>query len=406
MGRIRTIRCLALIWLTAAPVAAVAQGESAYERMDPSEYFEHVYASNAPANLTGSIAPADERDWRPTGRAAVGRATSPAAGRADDPFVSTDIDRVRWAAATDVWAGTGQRAGLSGNVPPPAPPAASPDGSVFHEPIPEWVIDPGAGETIVVESEGKLNYNSARYALSWIPGGGDWMGMSDLDLGATFAMAHLHDVRVSPRIGLHLIHGPEMTDLPPQLFDLSVELMLLKQFGERWGLEMAIAPSFYSDLQQSQGDALRVFGRAIGYYGWREDIQLVAGLLHLDREDISTLPVVGGILTPDADLRLELIYPRPKFAYRYHTCADFERWAYLSGELGGGTWAIRRDSGMDDVLSYRDLRLKFGVETRYEGGRGLNLEFAFIFGRKIEYESTRRKFDPDGNVMFRVVRSY
>src|SRR5690606_32614937 len=162
----------------------------------------------------------------------------------------------------------------------------------------------------------------------------------------------------------HFVHGPRRTDLPGQLYDASLEARMYWPFHDQLIGEFALAPSIFTDGDNTSGYALRIVWRGVGYYIWSPDVQLAAGSTFLDRKDILVLPIAGVIWTPTPDHRLDLLFPQPRIAHRYRHDAHHERWVYLSGELGGGSWAIERRTGRDDIVSYRDLRLITGIEWK------------------------------------------
>jgi hypothetical protein len=134
------------------------------------------------------------------------------------------------------------------------------------------------------------------------------------------------------------------------------------------------------------------------------------GVAYLDREDLRILPFAGLIWEPTPDWKLELMVPRPMIARRVRWEGamgdDVQDWFYIAGELGGGSWAIRRASGLNDVLTYSDLRLILGLERRVLFDVDYRLELAYVFARKVEYNSPSPSFDPSDTVMVRVGATY
>ena len=66
----------------------------------------------------------------------------------------------------------------------------------------------------------------------------------------------------------------------------------------------------------------------------------------------------------------------------------------MSGELGGGSWAIERSTGADDVASYRDLRLITGIEVKFNDKSSWRVEGGYVFGRELEYVSKIGNYKP------------
>jgi hypothetical protein len=107
---------------------------------------------------------------------------------------------------------------------------------------------------------------------------------------------------------------------------------------------------------------------------------------------------------------VELMVPRPRIARRVYWFGswgdDVEDWLYLAGEIGGGTWAMRRTDGANDVLTYSDLRVILGLERRVLFGIDYRLEAAYVFARKLKYESSGPDLVPSDTLMLRAGLTY
>jgi len=92
--------------------------------------------------------------------------------------------------------------------------------------------------------------------------------------------------------------------------------------------------------------------------------------------------------------------------YRYHHDRERERWVYFSGELGGGSWAVRRVSGDDDVATYRDFQFLVGIEHKEPGVINWQLEGGYVFSRDVEYISKTGDTKLPSTAVLGVVLSY
>ena len=235
-----------------------------------------------------------------------------------------------------------------------------------------------------------------------LPAGAEDLGMTDINLQGTFLFASHPQFSITPGFQTHFLNGPTRTDLPGQLYNARVEFRWMHQFNPRLGVEFALTPGLYSDFHQSGSDAVRIVGRVLGFYGWRPQTQLVFGAVYLDREDIKALPAAGLIHVPNPNTRIELIFPRPRFATRVRSQPGCDTWAYIGGEFGGGSWAIERSGGgREDVVTYGDLRLLLGLEFKNENGPNWVVETAYVFSREVEYKSGVGDFDPGATGMIR-----
>ena len=111
------------------------------------------------------------------------------------------------------------------------------------------------------------------------------------------------------------------------------------------------------------------------------------GVEYFDRVNVKLLPAVGLYMTPNPDLKLDLFFPRTKLSHRIPNFADFEAWAYLGPEYGGGSWAIERRDGARDQVDINDVRAFVGLE--WIGPRRVTgfFEFGYAFEREIVYRS-------------------
>src|SRR5690606_38686313 len=153
------------------------------------------------------------------------------------------------------------------------------------------------------------------------------------------------------------------------LYDSAVQFRLIRPITERFTADIAVSPGMYGDYKIESGDTFRLTGRGFGVFKWTEQTTLIAGVAYFDRPDVAVLPVGGVIWTPSDVWRLELLFPRPKFARRVFAIPSHDPratepaeayWLYLSGEFGGGIWSIRRASGDSDVITMRDYRVILG----------------------------------------------
>lgn len=247
-----------------------------------------------------------------------------------------------------------------------------------------------------------LAHKSATGSVTWLPGNDDNLGIFTLYLSETVDLPRLEGFTITPRFGVHYLDGPVRTDLPARVYDTSVSFRWFNKVNEKWSYELEVAPGVYSDFKNVTSDSLRITGKGLAYYVHSRAKQFVMGVVYLDREDIMMLPAAGMIMWFSEGSRLELIFPKPKFTYRLEKDEHLERWAYVAGEFGGGSWAIRRSpGGIDDVVTYSDLRLIGGLETKHTNGKISQLEVGLVFSRSLEYESNIGNYDPSPTAMLR-----
>ncbi len=194
---------------------------------------------------------------------------------------------------------------------------------------------------------------------------------------------------ITPAFRVDWIDAADGIDIPTELYEAGLEFFYMRPLSERWKLMAIVRPAIRSDFT-TDDNALRVFGLGLLIYECiAQQLSLSFGAVYLDRADLSVLPAVGLVWTPRPQSRLELQFPRSRFAHRIaKNGAASETWSYLSAGIGGNTWAVTRASGETDELTLSDIRLLAGLEKIVAGGGGWFVEAGWAFNRKIEYEAS------------------
>ncbi len=242
-------------------------------------------------------------------------------------------------------------------------------------------------------------YRYSRCTTSWIVGDGDRFGM--VSLVNDHFKSRGEDGGLGLGAKIHFLAGPERTDMPPHVFDFSVAWQRRHRAGN-FGYDVAVSVMASSDFEGSSREGIRFPGHAVCYLQVNPAWEIVFGVDYLDRSDIKLLPVAGVILLPHPDIRLELVFPRPRIVLQL----SGKHRLSIAGEMGGGTWAIERTTLVDDLATYRDLRLSVGLEHAEEDGQRSTFEIAYLFDRKLEYTSGIGDYWPRDSVMILSTQTY
>jgi hypothetical protein len=191
---------------------------------------------------------------------------------------------------------------------------------------------------------------------------------------------------VTPGFVGTLTAAPAGADIPGELFEGYVQARWLRKVGERLGVDLAVSPGWYSDFRNDSSQALRITGHGFGAWEASDDLRVVAGVIYLDRYDVNMLPAGGLLWTPADDRRFELIFPRPRLAWRIAERPRASHWLYLAAEFGGNQWAMESNTGRDQIIVIRDYRLLAGWERRPANlGLSWRFEAGWVTGRRVEY---------------------
>jgi hypothetical protein len=208
-------------------------------------------------------------------------------------------------------------------------------------------------------------------------------------------------------MGFHFLNGPVSSDLPARLFDFT--------WGLHWGGEMmpglsaslSAKAGLYTDFEDSVRDGWRFPAHAVFFHDWTDTIQTAFGVEYFDRQNLQVLPVAGLILRPDERVRVEVVFPEPRLAWQVSRDEETEHWLSVSGQIGGGEWAIERsNTDLADVVTYNDYGLVFGFHGYTPGRREGSFEIGYLFARDLEYRSGAGNFEPDNTFFLRISSRY
>ena len=118
---------------------------------------------------------------------------------------------------------------------------------------------------------------------------------------------------ITPMFDVRTLAGPVSPDVPPTLYTTGIDFMWVPKVNDRLRGAISVAPMIFSDFQRQDADMFRLTGRAVVQWdAIPERLQVVGGVLYLNRDDVRILPVAGLIWNPNDYWNLELIFPGPK----------------------------------------------------------------------------------------------
>ncbi len=206
------------------------------------------------------------------------------------------------------------------------------------------------------------------------PDGGDGLGIFETELFAAFALpAPTTDMPlvIVPTLETYFVDSPTYVALPAQLYAPYLDLVWLPKIRPGLLGIFSIAAGWYSDFQ-GPDDGFRLSGRAIVRYDWTPDrLQLVLGVLYINRYNTKLIPAAGVIWKPNDDVNLEMTFPQAKLARRLGWGPGFENWVYLAGRLRRQQLVDPGRRGEPGCADPERLAADAGLGTEAERRRGL-----------------------------------
>jgi hypothetical protein len=230
---------------------------------------------------------------------------------------------------------------------------------------------------------------------------GNELDINDFEIATTLTRPNFlgsgQPLRISPGAVFSYWDGPETPstgfDLPSKAFGFYLALDHVTDLTKTAGFETNLTFGVYSDYQNFSSDSLRLTARLLGWQRINSYTVGKLGIEYLDRVRIKLLPAVGLFMSPNPDIKFDLYFPRTKLSHRIPNLGEYEAWAYVGGEYGGGSWAIERIDGADDQVDINDVRAFGGIE--WIGPRRVTgfVDFGYAFERELVYSS-----DPINNL--------
>jgi Domain of unknown function (DUF6268) len=239
-------------------------------------------------------------------------------------------------------------------------------------------------------------FQKAKFTGTWLPQlDDDNLGWTDLRsevvLGLPF-FTRENPIIITPSYELHFLDRPDDFDLPPRLHDLAIDFHIFRVFDNRWIFDFAVTPGVFADDHSFESDdALRVNGRALAIYAPTLEWKWVLGVTYVNGGWSKVVPVVGVVYEPNDDVSYELVFPRPRVAWRLPQSpvpGRDEYWFYMMGEFANSIWAFEQSSGSPDMFAYRDFRFILGLERKIIGGLSHRIEIGYVFNRDMKIAST------------------
>ena len=195
----------------------------------------------------------------------------------------------------------------------------------------------------------------------------------------------------------HFYEMPSALKMKDSLYRAGVSLTWRKEVNEFWNIMAFISPTFSSDLENTSSDAIRLPGGGVAVWTPTPHWQFSLGVAYTGMEEWAVTPIGGFIWQPNEDWKLDCTFPKPRLCRRIEPFAGHSPfWVYLAGEFFGGTWAVDL-AGRNDLATYREVRIMFGVERDRPklGELDIKLELGIALWRKLEFEDSDEVYHPD-----------
>lgn len=262
----------------------------------------------------------------------------------------------------------------------------------------------------------KLELHPRSEATQLLNFGNRGLGITEMEAKLRFDVPFLKDespIKITPGAVARWFEGPvsppgtPRPDLPPWVTDFYVDFTWRPRPAKWLFIDWKLTPGYYSDLVNTGSDGFLLRGHGAAIVALSEKFQFVVGVAYVNRFNYKVVPAGGIRWVPNENTEVRLIAPAPRISHRIIARGDTNVRVYVTGEYGGGLWAIRRANGQNDAVDYSDLRVLAGIEAELPGERRWYAEFGYAFDRRIDYVSdVPGNFRPSDSLIFRLGFAY
>jgi hypothetical protein len=241
-----------------------------------------------------------------------------------------------------------------------------------------------------------------RFQYTALPGmGSRGVSMNDFEVSSLYSIPthpDLAPVEFTPGFTAHLWDGPSRLrkspaspEFPLELYETYLDVGWRPRLARFLFLELGVTPSLNTDFKEISQQSFRPQARVVAIVATSKEFQFVGGWLYINRKNIHQIPAAGFLYNPNADVRLEMVFPQPKASFRLSCSGAREWWCYIGSEFGGGAWTAELPTGQDGLINYNDLRIRLGLENVFpkdsQGNSrdGWNLELGYTIRRNIDF---------------------
>ncbi len=226
-------------------------------------------------------------------------------------------------------------------------------------------------------------------------------GMASVDLSVSLPLLFIRTPPPIVKVGVNYtsLQTPQSFGIPEGLFEYSLGVASVRKLNDKWNVRSVLGIELATDNENRSSDAWRFRGGVFATYSKNENLSWTFGAIAMGRQDLPVIPVIGAVWQPNSSVRVDLVYPQPRISRLLFDDGQRQQWLYLGGGTNGSTWGYQQFNTIDDQLTYSDLRVVLGLESRPAGfsgkpfvrGKTMQLELGYVFSRQLEFEQETRQ---------------
>jgi hypothetical protein len=240
--------------------------------------------------------------------------------------------------------------------------------------MPNAAASRGLGDMEIFEANVALKNSSG-----WPPGLPNWI------------------LSLTPEFNLRTWQGPNLVDLPEQLYRFAGDIELAAPGRLTSGFHAAFTTAIVSDFESPlDRDWFNFDGRGYITFQATPQLMLVGGAMYWDRVVDRILPYGGFVWTPNDRWEWRILFPKSRVSVFVGNTWGAATWLYGAFEYNAEAYQIVIDNrSAQDKVEIRDLRATVGlrfdngsVQSFVEGGWVFERQFEFMNNSDLNFDLT------------------
>ena len=289
------------------------------------------------------------------------------------------------------------------------PAFTQPQGSVYPSGLPVgW--EPGSysfegdGGGTMVKFTKFLQKLDGEYTHLFGGNAGDDLQLNRVEVSSTFAWPIFGNidtpVLLTPGFVYNDFSDSILEPFPGEVYEAYLDASWFPQINESIGAELGFRTGVWTDFEEVNSDSVRYLGRGLAVVRLTPTLQVLAGVVYLDRRRIKLLPAGGVRWRPTPDVEVNAVFPNPLVRRRLRTAGVTDWWIFVAGEYGGGSWTHELAPAMQG-FDYNDLRVSLGLQFETQSKVSGSFEVGYVFDREFYFSGAGLVPEFDDTLMLR-----
>lgn len=214
------------------------------------------------------------------------------------------------------------------------------------------------------------------------------------ELASTFAVPMFYNMDtpllITPGFAFNFLEGPLAgpggPEMPPTLYDAYLDFAWYPKVTPWLGAELGFRTGVWSDFDHVTTDSIRFLGRGLASISTTPNLDILFGVVYLDRVKVKILPAGGVYWRPTPEWDAYIVFPNPKVRKYWMNVGNSKWYWYVAGEYGMGSWTAEHGDNPSGRVDINDIRVIGGLECETQTQVRGHVEVGYVWDRELVFD--------------------